>query len=299
MKQLTVFTPTYNRAYILPKLYESLCNQTCADFVWSIVDDGSTDETELLVSKWIQDGKIEIIYEKQPNGGKMRAHNRGVLKCDTELFLCVDSDDYLEEDSVEISIELWNSTGNKEGLSGIVAYRLIKNLDETDYKIIKTFPRKERSSLHSLYADGFMGDTSLVFNSNVLKKYLFPEIDGEKFITEAYVYDQIDQSYEFLICDKPMIVCSYQTDGYTQGALKLKRDNPKGWALFYNQRARLYLEPFSNNIKHLMYYIIFSRLSGCPNSYRNSSNKGLRYIMAFILSFRYQRKLLRRFNGLK
>ena len=94
-KRMTVFTPTYNRAYILPKLYDSLCQQTVKSFEWLIVDDGSVDNTQELVEKWIEEKKIEIRYFKQANGGKQRAHNLGVEKSKEEIFVCVDSDDYV------------------------------------------------------------------------------------------------------------------------------------------------------------------------------------------------------------
>ena len=45
MKQLTIFTPTYNRAHTLPRTYDSLRNQKCKEFIWLIVDDGSTDDS--------------------------------------------------------------------------------------------------------------------------------------------------------------------------------------------------------------------------------------------------------------
>lgn len=72
---LTILTPTYNRAYILPKLYASLVEQTNKHFDWMVVDDGSTDNTEQLISEFIADGKINIVYIKQKNGGKHRALN--------------------------------------------------------------------------------------------------------------------------------------------------------------------------------------------------------------------------------
>ena len=90
MKRLTIFTPTYNRAYILPKLYESLCVQTCQDFEWLIVDDGSTDNTQELVKEWIEDKKISVRYVYQENRGKMQAFNKAVSLSESELFVCVD-----------------------------------------------------------------------------------------------------------------------------------------------------------------------------------------------------------------
>jgi glycosyltransferase involved in cell wall biosynthesis len=106
--KITVFTPTYNRAYILDRVYKSLINQTNKSFVWLIVDDGSTDNTESLVKKWIKEDKIEIKYYKQKNGGKQRAHNKAVKLTDTDLFICLDSDDYFTKDAIEILLNSWN-----------------------------------------------------------------------------------------------------------------------------------------------------------------------------------------------
>lgn len=95
-KTLCVFTPTYNRAYCLNSLFASLKAQTCFDFCWLIVDDGSTDETEKLVESFQSESTpFPIEYIKQENGGKARAHNTGVEHCANELFFCVDSDDHL------------------------------------------------------------------------------------------------------------------------------------------------------------------------------------------------------------
>ncbi len=75
-KRITVFTPTYNRAYILPQLYHSLQRQSFLNFEWLIVDDGSTDDTEKTVQQWIEEeNPFAIVYCKQQNGGKHRAIN--------------------------------------------------------------------------------------------------------------------------------------------------------------------------------------------------------------------------------
>ena len=68
MKTLTIFTPTYNRGDILGNAYKSLKKQTNQDFIWLIVDDGSTDKTEDIVEKWIEENTIEIRYIKKENG---------------------------------------------------------------------------------------------------------------------------------------------------------------------------------------------------------------------------------------
>ena len=163
---------------MLVNLYNSLVKQTSMDFCWIIVDDGSKDNTKEVVNNWIKEGIIDIKYYYQENAGKMKAHNNGVKHTETELFLCVDSDDYLTSDAVEQIINTWNNYRNNN-MAGIIAYKKLLNCPEMN----SVFPEKiEISSLSDLYNNGFVGETALVFNTSVIKQYLFPEIDGEKFI---------------------------------------------------------------------------------------------------------------------
>ena len=97
---VTIFTPTYNRAYIIGKLYGSLLEQTDRNFEWLIVDDGSTDNTRELIGSFIREDRISIRYFRQENGGKHRAINRGVREAAGELFFIVDSDDQLTPEAV-------------------------------------------------------------------------------------------------------------------------------------------------------------------------------------------------------
>ena len=117
---LTIFTPTYNRAYILPNLYESLVNQTSKDFEWVIVDDGSTDETESIVKKWIAESRICIKYIKQENQGKHIAINTGTEHADGELFFIVDSDDSLKNHAVSTISEFWMSNNDHDSAAALI-----------------------------------------------------------------------------------------------------------------------------------------------------------------------------------
>ena len=101
MKTLTIFTPAYNRAHTIGRTYESLCRQTCKDFEWLILDDGSQDNTRQLVESWIAEDKIPIRYIYQQNQGMHGAHNTAYRNITTELNTCIDSDDYMPDDAVE------------------------------------------------------------------------------------------------------------------------------------------------------------------------------------------------------
>lgn len=245
MSTLTIFTPSYNRGYILGQLYHSLLEQTCMDFEWVIVDDGSTDNTKDLVQAWTNEGKLTIRYIYQENGGKIRAHNTGVLNTTTELFLCVDSDDYLVETAVEEILICWEAHRNVI-LAGIVAYRGVS----PQQPMGTIFPvGGDTSTLSGLYKQGFKGETSLIYRTEILKAHLFPETEGEKFITEDFIYDQIDQECHLFLLSRVIIICCYLDDGYTKNYESLFEKNFQGWALYYNQKAL-----FSQQLKQKMYY---------------------------------------------
>lgn len=244
--EITIFTPTYNRGYILGTLYNSLKNQTDKNFEWLIVDDGSKDETESLVLNWQKEKAVNIRYIKQKNGGKMKAHNVGVKECNTELFVCVDSDDWLLSDSVEKILHNWNMIDEteKNTIAGFIAYRG-KNENEV---IGNHFPEDVmESSLLDLYANGFRGDTTLVFRTDVIKQYPFPIIEDEKFITEAFTYEQIDRKYTYKLIPEIMIVCEYRNDGLTLNLLKNQFESPCGYTAYFIQKAN-----FSKGIKNVL-----------------------------------------------
>ena len=255
MKTLTIFTPTYNRGYILPKLYDCLCKQTCLDFVWLVVDDGSTDNTHELITEWKNENKIEIQYFYQQNGGKMRAHNRGVKECKTPLFFCVDSDDSIFTNTVDRIVEEYKKLIERkdfEKLCGFLAKRHMKN------KVTHHMPNVESSTMTDIYKGGFKGETSIVFRTDIISLFPFPEIPGEKFVPESYSYNQIDQKYKYLIYDESWIICEYLDDGYSFNWEKNYRENPKGWAMQYHQNYRFFAKTIRTKYEMMSKYISFS-----------------------------------------
>ena len=120
---ITVFTPTYNRAYTLGDLYESLMAQSCFDFEWLIVDDGSTDNTEELVKNWLDNGRFEVRYIKKPNGGKPSAINCGLEHARGEYFWIIDSDDTATPDGVETCIKWMKSLPKDQKFAGVGGLR--------------------------------------------------------------------------------------------------------------------------------------------------------------------------------
>lgn len=282
MKKLTIFTPTYNRAYILPQLYNSLTRQTDKNFCWLVVDDGSTDETELLFNKWVQENLIDIKYIKQVNGGKMRAHNTGVKACDTDLFVCVDSDDYVVDDAVENILDNYKNWETRYEISGMIAYKGKKD----NNLLSSVFPKGVKIiTLGDLYRKGFSGDTTLVYRTKILQEYLFPEIVGEKFVTEDYVYCQIDEKYKMILNPKIITICEYLQDGYTKNAIRLIVNNPKGMLNYYNLKI-VYAKSIKERALYVIRYTAFAKLCGGKHNFKNCKSKFL-YIFCLPVSYCY------------
>lgn len=233
---LTIFTPTYNREHTLQRLYKSLCNQTNKNFIWLIIDDGSTDNTKKLIKEFMDESFIAIQYYYQCNQGKHIAHNAGVEKCKTELFFCVDSDDYLMENAVEQILDDRKNIMD-DGVSGIVTTRI----NEGGEPIVMEMPKcLQYSSLCDLYErHKFKGDTALVFKTKFISQFKFPKINNEKFIGEEYIYVQMDFLYKLYVSSKKYYVCQYLEDGYTKNMFKLIANNPKGYMVLKNMKFNL------------------------------------------------------------
>ncbi len=230
--KITIFTPTYNRAYILNKLYESLCNQKYRDFEWLIVDDGSTDNTKELIKGYIKEKRINIKYFYQENSGKHIAINNGVQNAQGDIFFIVDSDDYLCESALLNIKNCFDKLNNNNKIAGIGGLRI----HEDGTIIGKTFSKRKQfidSSSIDRRKYNILGDKAECFYTNILKNYKFPKIEGEKFISEAYIWNKIAQDgYLIRWYNIPFIVCEYIDDGLTKNRKKIVENNPKGHLIY-------------------------------------------------------------------
>ncbi len=269
MKKITVFTPTFNRAYCLHQLYESLLRQTNQDFCWLIIDDGSTDATKLLVSKWIEKGLFEIRYVYKENEGMHTGYNKAYELIETELNVCIDSDDFMTDDAIEKVLKFWKEKGNPN-FAGIVA------LDATkDGNILgEKFPENLASStLEDLYhKHKIPGDKKLIYNTSIVKNYpKYPVFKGEKFVPLGTLYLQIDKDFELLCMNEVICVVEYMEDGSTRNIFNQYVNNPKGFRF-----ARLNTVKYSNYLKvkftSLIHYISHSIQLKEMNIFKNNKH---------------------------
>ena len=268
MSTVCVFTPTYNRAYTLTRLYESLERQTCRDFEWLVVDDGSTDGTEELVASFKERGCVTITYLKVENGGKQRAHDLAVSRCRQELFFVLDSDDYLTDDAIETIVTTWREHAGDPSVGGILA---LKGWDAERPLGTRMPANRSISTQWGLYNSGFKGDISLIYRTDVLRQFPFEVDEGEKFIPETYTYYRIDQRYVCVLVDKIITVCEYLPDGYTKAFPRNVIASPKGY-LRHKRLCMEMSEGFVPLLKSTVLYLVACRLNGQRNAIREAKS---------------------------
>lgn len=236
--KITVFTPTYNRAYILENLYRSLQRQSYGDFEWLVVDDGSCDGTEALFDRWRrEENPFPIRYVRQENGGKCRAINHGLKLARGELFFTVDSDDYLTDDALE-KVARWEAELPKDqkycGFAG--------NLGTAP----NVTPNKP---LPGDFFDGTAfdrygivdGERASVFYTDIHRRYLYPEFPGEKFMTEAVTWNRMaNDGYRMRFFNDIIWIFEYKDDGLTRSGYDLFLRNPQGTGLFFREKAKFF-----------------------------------------------------------
>ena len=256
--KITVFTPTYNRAYIIENLYRSLQRQSFRDFEWVIVDDGSSDNTEELVNGWKNENDFPIIYFKQPNGGKCSAINTGLDLAKGELFFTVDSDDYLTDDALE-KVAKWESQlGDKTEFCGFAG-----NLGISESETPNTIFEGEYFEGTALDRYGKIdGERAIVFYTEIHKKYKYPVFQTEKFMTEAVVYNRMaHDGYKMRFYNDIIWIYEYKEDGLTKAGNKLFINNPYGYGLWLKEKSKFTGEGL---IKRLKLYYTFT----CDLSYK-------------------------------
>lgn len=280
-KTITVFTPAYNRGYIIMELYQSLLRQTCYDFEWLVIDDGSSDGTEVLFCELLKkEHPFPVRYIKKKNGGKHRAINDGVKLAQGKLFFIVDSDDQLSHDAIEKVLN-WYA-----GIAGLKGYAGIAGLRGNDLSnMIGTTFEGEWIDATSLEREKYQitGDKAEVFYTEVLKQHPFPEFEGENFVTEAIIWNRIaEKGLKLRWFNEIIYLCEYREDGLTNNLDNINKKNPQGYALNMTENIRFgnYTKRDIINIYYHYYTVVSENvtISQCAQ-YLNICVWKMRYIV--------------------
>lgn len=262
MQTLTIFTPAYNRKELLVRGYEALKRQTNKDFIWMVIDDGSTDGTEQRMQELCkEDAGFEIQYIKKENGGLHTGYNTAIEHAQTELMVCVDSDDYMPDHAVEEILDFWKKNGS-DAYAGIVGL----DYDLNNHLIGDPLPDQKAINLIDL----LIGKYPIVNGdrTNVIRTKLYQEVapmksfEGEKNFNPHYMHLEISKKYDFLVLNKNLKYVEYQPGGMSNSMWKQYYSSPNSFA----ETRGLYLSfentSFQFKLKHSIHYVSSCILAG-------------------------------------
>jgi len=286
MKTLTVFTSTFNRAFCLNQLYQSLLAQTNNDFLWLVIDDGSTDTTKDVVASWITENKIEIQYIYKKNEGMHSGHNTAYAVINTELNVCIDSDDFMPIDAVDLIVTKWNQTKNKDGVAGLIGLDALKNGTIVGDAIPAAITT---STLNDLYLKHkITGDKKVVIRTSVVKEFpSYPIYENERLVPLGVLYLMIDQKYQWICSNDVYCIVEYLPGGSSNTIVKQYKESPKGFA--YSRILQMkYSQRFSYTFTRAMHYISSCLFQGKFNFFNGNPKKGITFLaIPFGIAFHF------------
>lgn len=270
----TVFTPTYNRGGVIERVYKSLCNQTFEDFEWVVVDDGSTDDTEIVMKSFLSENStFPITYKKKENGGKHTAINMASTIAKGKFFFIVDSDDYLLPRSLEnifLYIKQIEENGLFAGVAGLRGNSFGAAWNQFGTGSGKTNTRHESkeyldaTSFDYRYKYKIYGDRAEVVRTELLKSHLFPEYAGENFVSEGVLWSALaHEGYLFRWFNTVVYITEeYRSDGLTKNIKEVHKRNPKGIRDYNNQLLGYRELPFEQRFRAGVGYFLYGKYAG-------------------------------------
>lgn len=275
MATLTIFTPTYNRAELLGNCYESLKRQTSKDFIWLIIDDGSTDHTSAVVEKWCgayNDFEIEYIYKE--NGGLHTAYNAAIENAKTELSVCIDSDDYMPDDAVEKILTFWKENQDEQ-YAGIIGLDYTINGE----RLGDLLPNRKSISLVDLSIGKYKiknADRKLVIRTELYKRVApMPSFTGEKNFNPQYMHIKIALDKPFLVLNECLCIVDYQPDGMSNNMYRQYYNSPNSFAEIRLLDLTLPHTSFMFKLKKSIHYCSSCFLAKRKRIIYNSPCKGI------------------------
>ena len=273
-KRITVFTPAYNRADLLPNLYESLLRQSSRDFNWLVIDDGSTDNTRAVVAEWIREGKIDIQYVYKENGGLHTGYNKAIDCMDTELSICIDSDDYLTDDCIGTVLKFWDEH-KAEDIAGFIGLDI-----RPDGSIIGGLLPDMKTVDPLWLTELDAGDRKYVIRNDCYRKvYPMPVFAGEKNFNPHYLVLKLCRDYRFLVLNKPLCVVNYQPDGMSANMFRQYLNSPNSFAQYRKVIMENPNTSFPYLLKTTIHYVSSSIFSKNNRFIRESPRKLLTVLM--------------------
>lgn len=232
--ELAIITPTYNRKKLLGRLYKSLLLQTDKKFRWVIIDDGSKDDTKEFIKELIlKDNNFTIEYHIKENGGKARALNFAFKKIeDVDLFVIVDSDDFLLSNAVEQIREKYNDYKNDKRI-GAFFFRYA----DSDGNVLRSQKSYSTECVLSRFEHDSRfkkDDGCIAYLKTAVKKYNYPEFENEKYMAPTLLQFRMAKDFKIVFTNDVIGIAEYQENGLTNSGRKIRLTSPLSMIAYCN-----------------------------------------------------------------
>lgn len=258
---MTVLTPTFNRRALLARLHDDLRAQTCTDFEWVVVDDGSTDGTGDDVRVWTAQPGVSIRYIQQPNSGKHVALNRGVVEARGTYVLIIDSDDRCPAHAVDAFLRVWNSIPAHERAQFATVGALCQSPDGRLLGSAYPADVVDVATMEEHLRVRGAGERCGMTRTAVLRETPFPVFPGERFLAEGMVWNRISARYRSRYVNEVLQTKDFQRGGLTDSIRRVRIENPVGAMTLYRESADLPVG-FAHTVRSLINYVRFGLHAG-------------------------------------
>lgn len=239
MPFFTICIPTYNRGYIIARALDSIKNQRFKSYEVLVIDDGSKDETETIVTRWIFQNLGEGTYKyiKKENGGKHSALNKALDIAKGDFFIILDSDDWFSENALESMAKMCEKIRKDDTFCGIMG-RMKENSKDIEGNLFDL--RNPVSSYFDFHfriskTPGKRFNCVEANKTILLRQYRYPEEKDMKFVPEAWLFDQIGIKYKLLLTNDVYQYSEYLSDGMNADK-EFKIRHNKGFLYHYISR---------------------------------------------------------------
>lgn len=275
--RLTILTPTYNRAHLLPQVFNSLQKQTVKDFEWLVIDDGSTDSTADYMQN-LPVVEFPVQFHRKENGGKHTAMNYSHPFIHGEIVIIVDSDDYLVPEAVETILTDWQRYADKSNI-GVLSYErggqdgkiISERADVPDYYVC--------DDIHFRVNHRVRGDRAEVVRTEIFKKFPLPAHENEKFMSEGWLWNNIAIKYRTVYIQKVIYICEYLEGGLTKSGRMLRMKSPLNMMdsckSFFQDEVCLKMQ-----VREMLLYCVYGLCSNLPiHKWLHNSGRPLRVLL--------------------
>jgi glycosyltransferase involved in cell wall biosynthesis len=250
---ISIWTPTWNRATLLERVWKGLNSQSYKNIEWIIGNDGSTDETAEVIKELASRSEFPIsVITASMRVGKARMDNEGISRARGEFIIECDSDDYLLPQAVEVLVDAWNSITelDRENYVGVLA--LCSNEQSVKGP---SLPNHQFDSIWNALRNKFDAGSDMIsfIKLKDWRRHPFPEVD---FVIPEGITWAIIGHKKVRVCPEILMIKEYKAPNCISFSGKMEYCRGRAYAIAsIEKNTRMYRQNLQARWWQLITYI--------------------------------------------